>query len=221
MVNDALVLILERNAFYKRLHMLVLGAFALNVLVIFMLIGTLGYLLKNPVKPLYFAADQVGRLMQIVPVNIANMSREEVSKWTVHAVESAFSYDYINYREQLQGAQKYFTNYGWKKYMAALTQSSNMLALTNRKQIVIAHVIDQPKLKTEAMLGGALAWQYEMPLLVIYSMPPYDGSNQFSNALIVNVIVQRQQILVGDNGLGIVQLISRMPDANTNQMQQI
>jgi intracellular multiplication protein IcmL len=163
----------------------------------------------------------VGRLIQIVPVNIANMSREDVTKWTVNAVESAFSYDYINYHAQLQNVQKYFTSYGWKKYMTALSDSNNLLALTNRKQIVIAHVVEEPKLKTEAMLSGALAWQYEMPLLVIYSMPPYDGSNQFSNALMVNVIVQRQQILEGDNGLGIVQLISRMPNANTNQMQQI
>lgn len=221
-VKDALVLAISRNAFYKRLHMLVLAAFSLNVMVIFVLISLLSYLLMNPVRPLYFATDEVSRLIQIVPVNMPNMSTEDVTAWTVKAVQDAYSYDYINYHQQLQNAEKYFTATGWTTYMKALMLSGNMRALTNRKQIALAQVIETPKVLKEAMLNGALTWLIEMPLLVIYTMPPYDGSNQFSNALVVRVIVQRQKILEGDNGLGIVQLIATMPAAttNTNQMQQ-
>jgi intracellular multiplication protein IcmL len=218
--NDALVWIISRNDFYRRLHLLVLGAFFLNILVIISLIFTLGYLLKNPVKPLYFAADDVGRLIHIIPVNVPNMPTENVTAWTVKAVQDAFSYDYINYHGQLQDVEKYFTRYGWNKYMKALRDSNNLLALTNRKQVVLAQVISPPKLLMEGLLSGAYAWQFEMPLLVIYTMPPYDGSNQFSNALNVSVVVQRQNILEGESGLGIVQLISAMPVANTTQMQQ-
>jgi len=217
--NDALVLVLSRNAFYKRLHILALGALFLNIVIIFLLMGTLGYLLKNPDKPLYFAADEVGRLIQIVPVNIPNMSTEKVTAWTIDAVQSAYSYDYINYHGQLQDVEKYFTNYGWSRYMSALSLSGNLRALTNRNQVVLANVVDSPKLLNEGLLAGAYAWKFVMPLLVIYSMPPYDGSNQFSNALTVTVLVQRQPILKGDNGLGIVQLISAMPVSGSNQMQ--
>src|SRR5262245_29433964 len=124
--NDALVLILSRNAFYRRLYILALAATALNLVVICMLGASLGYLLKNPVRPLYFAADEVGRLIQIVPVNVPNMSTEEVTKWTVDAVQAAYSYDYINYRAQLQSVEKYFTRYGWGKYMQALSLSGNL-----------------------------------------------------------------------------------------------
>lgn len=217
--NDALVLVLSRNAFYKRLHVLTLGALGLNIVVILMLICMLVYLLKNPAKPLYFAADDVGRLIQIVPVSMPNMTNEQVAAWTVNAVQAAYSYDYINYRAQLQSAENYFTRYGWNKYMSALSLSGNMRALTNRKQVVIAQVIAPPKLLGQGMLQGAVAWKYAMQLLVIYTMPPYDGTNQFSNALLVEATVQRQPILQGDDGLGIVQLIFKMPTADTNQMQ--
>lgn len=216
--NDALVMVLSRNAFYKRLHILALGALFLNIIVILMLAGTLGYLLKNPAKPLYFAADGVGRLIQIVPVNVPNMSNEDVVAWTVNAVQSAYSYDYINYRAELQRAEKYFTDYGWSKYMSAYGWSGNLRALTNRKQVVIAQVVAPPKLLGQGILAGALAWRFELPLLVIYTMPPYDGTNQFSNALVVTATVQRQPILQGDKGLGIVQLIFRMPTVDTNNM---
>jgi len=221
MTNDALVLILSRNAFYKRLHILALFAFFLNILVIIMLSSALGWLLKNPVKPLYFAADEVGRLIQITPVNIPNMSEDKMIAWTVNAVQSALSYDYINYREQLQKVENYFTRYGWNKYMDALSLSGNMRALTVRKQIVLAQVVEKPNLLGQGMLAGAYAWKIRMPLLVIYTMPPYDGSNQFSNALVVDATVQRQKILEGDNGLGIVQLIFKMPDASQVQPMNI
>lgn len=219
--NDALVLVLSRNAFYKRLHILVLYALFLNFFIIFALVYILGYLLSNPVKPLYFAADETGHLIQIVPVNIPNMPEAQVRAWTVNAVEGAYSYDYINYRAQLQNVEKYFTSYGWSKYMKALSDSGNLRALTNRKQVVLAQVVGEPKLLGDGMLAGAFAWKYELPLLVIYTMPPYDGSNQFSNALVATVTVQRQKILEGDNGLGIVQVISKMPAADTVNMQPI
>jgi intracellular multiplication protein IcmL len=222
--KDALVLIYSRNSFYKRLHFLVLGAFAISLFVIFILIWTLVFLLNNPTRPVYFATDDVSRLVQIVPVNTPNMSMDEVIDWTIEAVRAAYSYDYINYRSQLQNSQKYFTNYGWRTYMQALSASNNLLALTTRKQIILANVIEKPELEIGGILNGAYAWKFNMPVLITYYMPPYDGSSQsqFSNALNVSIIVQRQQILEGYKGLGVVQLVSEFATtATTNQPQQI
>lgn len=221
--KDALVLTYSRNSFYKQMHYLVLAAFAISVVVIVILIWTLAFLLKNPTRPVYFATDNVSRLIQIVPVNTPNMTMDEVIAWTIEAVQASYSYDFINYRTQLQNSQKYFTNYGWRTYMQALTLSNNLLALTARKQIVIAHVIDKPQLEVGGILNGAYAWKFNMPLLITYSMPPYDGSDKskFSNALKVSVIVQRQQVLEGYKGLGIVQLVSEFATEGSTQPQQI
>lgn len=215
--HDPLVLIFSRNAFYKRLHYLVLGAFAISLMMIALLVWILVYLLQNPNRPLYFATDDVSRLINVVPVNTPNMTTEDVMEWAIEAVEAAYSYDYINYRDQLQKAQKYFTNYGWRNYMGALSLSGNIRGLVSNKQIVTAQVIDKPKIVAEGMLGGAYAWKFDMPLLVTYSTPPYDGSAdaQFSNALNVTVIVQRQQVLEGYKGLGVLQLVSSMATQST------
>jgi intracellular multiplication protein IcmL len=217
--NDPLVLVFSRNTFYRRLHFLALGALALNIIAIGILFWMLGYLLKNPSRPLYFATDDVSRLIRIVPVDVPNMSLENVEAWAIEAVEAAYSYDYINYRSQIQGAQKYFTSYGWRQYMNALSLSGNLRALTARDQIILAQVIDKPKVLAQGMLGGAYAWKFQMPLLVTYSMPPYDGSSQFSNALDITAIVQRQNALEGDKGLGLLQIISRMAETPAEQPQ--
>ena len=219
--HDALVLIMLRNAFYRRMHYCALAALTLALLVNAALISVFVYLFKNPTHPIYFAADKVGRLIQIIPVNVPNMTQAQVNAWTVNAVQSAYSLDYINYRAQLQNAEKYFTSYGWSKYMQALTASSNLVALTERKQIVIATVVGQPKILAQGILGGSYAWKYSMPLLVTYSQPPYDDKNQYSNAVDVSVIVQRKPILQGDKGLGIVQLVANLATQSATQPQII
>jgi len=193
----------------------------LTLAVIGILISVLAFLVRNPTNPLYFAADNVGRLIEVVPVSQPNMSTEQVTAWTIEAVQAAYSYDYVNYRGQLQNAQKYFTSYGWKNYMNALTLSNNLIALQQRKQIVIARVVEKPKLVTQGLLSGAYAWKFEIPVLVTYWQPPFDDKSKYSNALIVSIIVQRQPILQSYKGLGALQIIARLATTPSTQPQQL
>jgi intracellular multiplication protein IcmL len=185
-----------------------LCAFALALVVIAFLLSVLLFVYKNPTKPIYFATNNVGQLIDIVPVTQPNMSTEEVIVWATHAVEETYSYDYINYRRQLQKAQRYFTNYGWSAYIKALRASNNLVALKERKMIVIAKVVGTPKLINEGLLRGGYAWQFDIPVLVTYMLPPYDEGSGFANALDVRIIIQRQSVLQSFRGLGIVQIVS-------------
>lgn len=217
--SAALSLVFARNAFYKRLHYLALAAFALTLFIIGFLIWVISYLVTNPTQPLYFATDTIGRLIQIVPVNTPNMTPPEVISWTTEAVERSLSYDFVNYRAQLQDAEKYFTNYGWNNYMKALRSSNNLIALTQRKLVVTTKVVGTPKLVTQGILGKAYAWKFEIPVLVTYSPPPYDTASKYANALNVSVIVQRQQILQGYKGMGVVQLVANIAETAPPQLQ--
>ena len=122
------------------------------------------------------------------------------------------SYNFINYRTDLQNAQKYFTDYGWRNYMKGLTASRNLNGVIDRKYIVIARVVDSPKLVGEGTVGGAHAWKFRVPVLVTYWLPPYDENpnSKFFNPLILTVLVQRQNLLTSYKGLGILQLIAEI-----------
>lgn len=205
---DAVVMVFARNAFYKRMHYLALAAFMLSVFVISFLLWMMIYLINHPTHPLYFATDNVGRLIHIIPVDTPNMPPDAVVSWTVEAVQKSLSYDFINYRAQVQSVQKYFTRYGWQNYTRALQVNNNFLGLAQNKWIIIAQVVDQPKIITQGILSGAYAWKFEMPVLVTFWSPPYDNKSKFTNALTVTVIVQRQEILQSYRGLGIVQIVA-------------
>ena len=209
-MQNALEKVFERNAFYQRMHYLTLGVVGLCFALIILLICILAYVARNPPKPLYFATDQIGRLIQTIPVSQPNMKTADVMQWAMNAVTSAYSYDYVNYRAELQNAQKYFTNYGWSSYMRALNSSNNLLALKQRKMVIVAKVVGQPKILAQGILSGAYAWKFQMPVLITYQLPPYDAASQFSNPLLVTVIVQRQEVLQGYQGLGVLQMIGNM-----------
>jgi intracellular multiplication protein IcmL len=219
--QDPLVLVFSRNRFYKRMHYLALASFALSLFVIALLLWALVYMGNNPRPPLYFATDKVGRLVKSVPVSKPNMSQKEVEAWVIQAMESAFSYDYVNYRRQLQTAQKYFTNYGWRQYMNALRESNNLVALTQRQMVVSARVAYEPKLVTKGLISGAYAWKYNLRLLITYSIPPYDRQSTFKNPLDVSVIVQRQPELQSYQGLGVLQAIGQISQATPRQTRPI
>lgn len=219
--TDALELVFARNAFYKRMHYLALSALTLSLFVLGFLIWMVIYLANNPTRPLYFATDSIGRLINIIPINTPNMPIENVIAWTVEGVQKAFSYDFINFRDQFQAAQKYFTPYGWQNYMNALQSTPNWVGLKANKWIVTAQVVSPPKMLTQGILANAYAWKFEMPILVTYWSPPYDNKSKFSNALNVTVIVQRQEILQSYKGLGILQIIATSAARGIEQPQEI
>lgn len=209
-MSTGLQMVFERNAFYRRQYLWALLAFGLCMFGNIMLACVLAYVIRHPTAPLYFAADEVGRLIQVVPVDQPNMTDVEVEAWATRVAEATYSYNYVNFRSQLQSVERFYTNYGWTNYMKALQASNNLVALTNRRIIQTAMVVDKPTVLARGILGGAFAWKFSMPMLVTYWMPPYDDQSKFSNALQVTMIVQRQPILQSDHGLGVLQMIGTM-----------
>lgn len=205
--DDAVAAILRRNQFYRRKMHFAFGVFVLSVAVIIILAGMLTYILENPPRPLYFVADEMGRLIQEIPIEQPNMSSDAVAGWAVEAVEATYSYDFVNYRAQLQKAQKYFTDHGWQEYMHGLEASNNLVALKDRKYLITARVVETPKLIMQGRVGPAYAWKFEMPVLVTVLFPPYDEKSQFANPLLVTAIIERRPLLQSDKGLALHQLI--------------
>ena len=91
--------------------------------------------------------------------------------------------------------------------MKALQSSDNLLALNKYQYVVTATVAAPPKLLRAGLVGGSLAWKFEVPVLVTYAIPPYNGQG-FKNPLLVTLLVQRQPLLQSYKGLGVIQMIA-------------
>jgi intracellular multiplication protein IcmL len=211
--NDAVVLVHLRNEFYRTKFHWMFGVFCLGLISIIALICMLLYITRNPIHPLYLVTDKAGRLMEDVPLSSPTaMSTQQVVDWAINAVEVANTYDFTNYHKQLQSAQKYFTDYGWRSFMKGLTASNNLEALVKRKLIIVAKVTGQPRILASGHVGKQkiYAWKILLPVTITYNQPPYDGvagKSLFTNNFNFTVLIVRQNILDSDKGLGITQII--------------
>jgi intracellular multiplication protein IcmL len=204
--NNGLQVVYLRNDFYKKKFHTLFGMFLLSLFGIGILSSMLVYLIKHPPHPLYFVADPVGRLIQDVSVQEPNMSLDDVTAWAIEAVTTAYTYSYMNYRNELQKTQKYFTTYGWRNYMSGLQASNNLDALTKRKYIQLGAVVQRPQLVVQGHMGSVYAYKFRMPVLVTYWYPPYDDKSKFYNPLMITLTIQRVDLLQSYKGLGIVQM---------------
>lgn len=216
---EALEKIILRNQFYRRQFYLALSTFLFSLVLFFCLFWMMLSLLKNPVRPVYFAVDSIGRLIDEVPLDKPNMSLDSVKDWVGHAIEEAYSYDFVNYRDQLQNAQRSFTDFGWRSYMTALRNNNSITAVSLNKYVFKSRVVDRPKLIAEGILGKTYAWKFQVPVLVTYWKPPYSDRDKFFNPLNFVVLVQRRPTLQGDHGLGILQIYADFATVAPQELQ--
>lgn len=204
MSEDALTKVIMRNAFYRDGQHKLIVVFLLSVVVNIALTVLLIYMVTHPPTPKYFATSSNGRITQLVPLNQPNTSDNAVIQWSSVATMAAYSYNFVNYRSELEAASGFFTGAGWDQFMEALQSSNNLDAVTAKKLVVSAVVTGAPIILKKGMLSDRYAWRIQMPLLVTYQ----SASELTQQNLIVTLLVTRVDTLNSPSGIGIAQFIS-------------
>src|SRR3990167_10662855 len=165
MADDALTAVTLRNTFYRDgLRKIVIGLI-ISLLVNFLLGWILLYIIMNPPLPKYFATSINGRITPLFPLNEPNQSDSAVLQWANQAAIAAFTYNFVNYRSELQASSGFFTSEGWTQFLNALQESNNLDAVKAKKLIVSAVATRAPIILQKGMLNGRYAWRVQMPVL--------------------------------------------------------
>src|SRR5262245_58488610 len=144
MAENALELVRLRNEFYRDSYRRVMMILLLAILVIFILAGSLTYVLTHPPAPRYFATDSTGRIIPLIPLDRPNLSTSALLQWANSAAVAAFTYNFVNYRQELQAASEFFTPEGWQAFIQSLQQSNNLSAVIAKKLVVSAVATGAP-----------------------------------------------------------------------------
>jgi intracellular multiplication protein IcmL len=210
--EDALQLVHARNAFYKKKFHAMFGITILATLAIICLMFLFIHLLNVASRPLYFVANDEGVLIQESPLSLP-LSIERVNAWVIEAIESANSFDYVNYRSQLQDSQKYFSDFAWLEYMKSLTASLNLTAMKERREVWISKVIGQPTVLNAGPVKGEYAWRMELILRETRLKPPLYLHIPTSSSVAtykITVILQRKPLLQSYQGLAVLSMVKEL-----------
>ncbi|KTC97381.1 protein IcmL (DotI) [Legionella geestiana] len=203
MAEDALVAVALRNRFYKdgQRKMVVALLFSLTMNIVLGLI--MGYILTHPPAPKYFATSVNGRITPLFPLDEPNQSDSAVLQWASQAASAAFTYNFVNYRDELQASSGFFTAEGWQQFLTALQESNNLDAVKAKKLIVSAVATRAPIILQKGMLNGRYSWRVQMPILVTYQ-----SASEFSQQNnIVTMLITRVSTLNSPRGIGIAQFV--------------
>jgi intracellular multiplication protein IcmL len=204
MADDAIELVRLRNEFYRDSYRRVLAILLLAFLIVFILISALVYVITHPPAPKYFATDSTGRIVPLIPLDQPNLSTPALLQWANIAAVAAFTFDFVNYRQQLQAASEYFTPPGWEAYMQAVQSSNNLGAVIEKKLTVSAVATGAPVVLQQGILNGRYSWKVQIPLLVTYQ-----SANQISQQnLVATLFIARVSTLNSAQGVGIAQFIA-------------
>ncbi|KTD32659.1 protein IcmL (DotI) [Legionella moravica] len=203
MAEDALAVVALRNQFYKDSQRKVILALLIAIVVNFILGSMLVYILTHPPAPRYFATTINGRITPLFPLNEPNQSDSAVLQWANQAAIAAFTYNFVNYRDELQASSGFFTADGWDQFLNALQSSNNLDAVKAKKLIVSAVATRAPIILQKGVLNGSYSWRVQMPILVTYqSASEFTQQNN-----VVTMLITRVSTLNSPRGIGISQFV--------------
>lgn len=203
MPEDALTAVTLRNNFYRDgLRKTILGL--MISLMINLLMGwIIFYMVTHPPLPKYFATSISGRITPLFPLNEPNQADSAILQWANQAAIAAFTYNFVNYRSELQASSGFFTAEGWQQFLNALEQSNNLDAVKAKKLIVSSVATRAPIILQKGILNGRYSWRVQMPILVTYQ-----SASEFSQQNnVVTMLITRVSTLNSPRGIGIAQFV--------------
>ncbi|MCP0913193.1 MULTISPECIES: type IVB secretion system apparatus protein IcmL/DotI [Legionella] len=203
MAQDALTAVAMRNAFYRDGQRKIILVLLISLLANLVLASMLLYIILNPPAPKYFATSINGRITPLFPLNQPNQSDSAVLQWANQAAIAAFTYNFVNYRTELQAASGFFTAEGWTQFLNALQESNNLDAVKAKKLIVSAVATRAPIILQKGILNNRFSWRVQMPILVTYQ-----SASEFSQQNnVVTMLITRISTLNSPRGIGIAQFV--------------
>ena len=203
MAEDSFTAVTLRNRFYRDGQRKIVFILLLSMVVNLVLGSMLGYIVLNPPEPKYFATSINGRITPLIPLDKPNQSDSAVLQWANQAAIASFTYNFVNYRTELQAASGFFTADGWSQFIAALQRSNNLDAVKAKKLVVSGVATRAPVILQKGILNGRFSWRVQMPVLITYQ-----SASEFSQQnSVVTMLITRVSTLNSPRGIGIAQFV--------------
>lgn len=195
-----------RNQFYRDgYRTLVKIALVEGVAIVALILTFIVFLnIYTPTRT-YFATTEDGRVVPMVPLSQANLSKPALLSWAAQAASETMTFGFHDYRRRLQESSRHFTRRGWGSFTKALQDSGRIETITSNRQVVSATPRAAPTILVEGLMpNGVYRWEVEMPMLLTYEL----GQARRSEPMNVRLVIVRVPNLESANGVGIDQWIA-------------
>lgn len=196
----------QENEFYRRYyHLFILG---LMLIISFMLVavGFTLYQVINRPWPIFAATRGDGQQMELTPFDEPNLLADTLLRWASKAASTAYTFDFVNYEDEISHARPYFTDAGWSDFRSAI--SGTLSTIVQNQLFVTGVVSGAPIISNQGDIPGkGYVWRIQIPFLVTYQSANTTSNRRF----VVVVSVVRVPTSTNPQGIGIDQFIMASP----------
>lgn len=169
------------------------------------LIGIAYFQFANRSQGQFFGVPPNGETFQLTALERPNVSTKALLSWATLAATATFTFDFVNYKDQLAALQDYFTLEGYDNFIDSLQSNGTLSTIEEKKLILSAVSIGPAIVLTEQELAGRHTWRIQVPLLVRYQSANINETRQ----QVVNLLVTQVSTRDAPKGIGIAQYIAR------------
>ena len=156
------------------------------------------FMATNPPPPRYFATSPDGQIIPVRPLDEPVYATADILAWATGVAITSYTYDYINYRSDLQAIAASFTSDGWQSFLGAL-QSSRMLdTVLSQRLIMTAAPTGAPTIQQQGVINGRYSWKIAIPMLV-----KLNGGTTISQPVQVYMLIHRVALVNNPKGIAI------------------
>jgi len=206
MASDELLQPLSlRDDFYREGYYKAITVGGILIIAIAMLVSVSLYLYLSKPAPVFFKTGDDFRILPAVPVNKPYISQPDLIQWVSDVLPSILTFDFINYKTQLNSVIPFFTVNGWKNYSELLKQYIDYNTLVSQKLFVNAEPAGAPFIVNQGPLQPARtiwAWLIRMPI----NLRTGSVVTGRTDPLVIEALIVRVPTLNNLSGIAIEQL---------------
>ncbi len=189
------------SEFYRdNFRMMVKIALVNSIVMVAIIMGMIFYMFRTQPDNRFFATTVDGRIMQLIPLDMANMTRSELYSWVVQAVNDTLTFGYHDYQRRLQDSTHYFTRDGWESFAAMLQNMHIIDTIGKGKLVVKAEPRSAPELEQEAVFNGRYRWVMNVDFRITMQGK---GIGSGTKRLPLRLTIERVPVLENINGVAI------------------
>lgn len=154
-----------------------------------------------PIKEFIWTSD-ARAVCEAISLAEPNVSEARVRNMAADAAIELNSFDYLNWRRQIQNAMNaYMTANAQKSYSAALEESGIIQRVQDGYYIVTAMLAAQPpRISEQGAIKGRYYWKVEVPLVIYYRNK---DSSRPESRVVEMTIVRVDPSVINPNGIAI------------------
>jgi intracellular multiplication protein IcmL len=190
--------------FYRDYYQALITALIASIFFILLMVVVVLYQLSHRPLPRFIAVADNGKKMELTAFNEPNYLPATLLRWASKATVAAYTFDFVNYEQQIANVAPYFTSSGWPGYKESV---GRLIAdITEKKLFVNGVVSGAPIIANQsATAGDGYEWRMQLPFLVTYQSAETTSRQNYT----VLLTVVKIPTTVDPAGIGIDQFVMR------------